>query len=153
MIDSERVRTLMTDIGPAMDLADVSEAADGGPWALGDQDGTVIYVENIPEEDRLWLSADVGAPRAEERTRLYELILLYNAQWRQKGGVRIVLDAPEGRIVQAFDVVASGLDVPRLRTLLVNFRRTLDGWRKIVAGEPAPETDFPAMSGPDVIRG
>jgi hypothetical protein len=64
-----------------------------------------------------------------------------------------VLDAPEGRIVQAFDVVASGLDVPRLRTLLVNFRRTLDGWRKIVAGEPAPETDFPAMSGPDVIRG
>jgi hypothetical protein len=49
MIDSERVRTLMTDIGPAMDLADVSEAADGGPWALGDQDGTVIYIENVPE--------------------------------------------------------------------------------------------------------
>jgi hypothetical protein len=153
MIDSERVRTLMTDIGPAMDLADVSEAAEGGPWALGDQDGTVIYIENVPEEDRLWLSADVGAPRVEDRTRLYELILLYNAQWRQTGGVRIVLDSPEGRIVQAFDVVASGLDVPRLRTILVNFRRTLDGWRKIVAGEPAPETDFPAMSGPDVIRG
>jgi hypothetical protein len=49
MIDSERVRTLMTDIGPAMDLADVSEAAEGGPWALGDQDGTVIYIENVPE--------------------------------------------------------------------------------------------------------
>jgi hypothetical protein len=153
MTDSERVRSLLTDIGPAMDLAGVSEMADGGPWALGDQDGTVIHVEHMAEDDRLWLSADVGTPRAEDRLRLYELILLYNAQWQQTGGVRIALDSPDGRIVQAYDVAASGLDVTRLRTLLGNFRRTLDGWRTIVAGERAPDMDFPAMPGPGVIRG
>jgi hypothetical protein len=55
--------------------------------------------------------------------------------------------------VQAYDVAAFGLDLPGLRTLLGNFRRILDGWRTIIAGERAPPTDFPVMSGPGVIRG
>jgi hypothetical protein len=153
MADSVRVRVLMTEIGPAMDLAEVTQLSDAGPWVLGDEDGSVTFVEHMPEEDRLWLSADIGVPRAEDRPRLYELMLLYNAQWQQTGGVRIALDAPEGRVVQAYDLPASGLDLTRLRVILGNFRLTLDGWRRIVAGERSPELDVAAMSGSGVIRG
>lgn len=156
MTDVEQVRVLLAELGPVLDLAGVHEQADANTWSLTAQDKTVIFVEFMPDDDRLWLSGEVATPRPEERARLYPLMLQYNAQWQQTGGVRLVLDGPEGAIVQACDIPASGLDLPRLSATVRDFRDMLDGWRQIVAGgsrAPAAAGATPGISAAGFIRG
>jgi hypothetical protein len=158
MSGNEQIRILMGEIGPILDLAEVYEGAGGNAWTLAGQDETILFVEFIPDDDRLWLSGEVGTPPPDDRLRLYSLMLQYNARWQETGGIRLALDAPEGAIVQAYDMPAAGLDLPRLCTVIRNFRNTLDGWRRIAAGaEPGRGTADPApdWTAPDVtmIRG
>lgn len=129
----EHVRTLMNEVGPALDLAEVAELAEAS-WALATKDKTILYVDLMEAEDRLWLSAEVGTPGPQDRERLYPLMLQYNAQWQRTGGARLALDGPEGAVVLACELPASGLDVPKLGTVLVTLRSMLEGWRKILAG-------------------
>ena len=152
MSERDQIRLLMAEIGPMLDLAEVYESADGNSWTLTNQDGGQIFVEFMPDDDRLWLSADVGTPRAEDCTRLYSLLLQYNARWRETGGVRLVLDAPEGTVVQAYDMPAAQLDVPKFVTVFANFATVLGGWRNIVSDAgSAPQVSDPVPAG--MIRG
>lgn len=137
MAGGEQLRALLTELGPVLDLAEIYQKADANTWTLAAQDGTILFLELVPEDDRLWLSAEAGAPRDEDRARLYSLMLQYNAQWQTTGGARLALDAPDGAVVLACDVPASGLDLPRLCAAVGNFRDMLDGWRAIVAGQRA----------------
>jgi hypothetical protein len=139
MSDRAHVHALMTEIGPALELAEVQEFEQDDLWTLVAGDGTVLFVDYEPKDQRLWLSADVCVPLPGDRLQLYELILQYNARWQQTGGVRLALDGPEGGIVQAYDLPAAGLDLHRLQNVVSNFRQTLDAWREIVAkGVAAP---------------
>lgn len=130
----EHVRTLMNEVGPVLDLAEVAELAEARSWALVTKDKTILFVELLEHEDRLWLSAEVGTPGPQDRERLYPLMLQYNMQWQQTGGARLALDGPEGAVVLACELPASDLDGPTLCTVLVNLCGMLEGWRKILAG-------------------
>lgn len=142
MPDRAQVHALMTEIGPALELAEVTEIEGDNRWILVIRDGTVLFVDYDPEDQRLWLSADVGAPPPGDRLRLYELMLLYNAQWQQTGGVRLALDGPEGDVVQAYDLPLAGLDLHHLQQVVRNFGDMLEAWRKIVStGAAAPRAE------------
>jgi hypothetical protein len=139
MPDKAHVHELMTEIGPALELAEVREFEQDNLWTLVDRDGTVLFVDYEPDDQRLWISADVCVPSG-NRSKLYDLMLQYNARWQQTGGVRLALDGPEGGVVQAYDLPVSGLDLQRLQNVIRNFRDTLEEWRKIVArGVATPE--------------
>jgi hypothetical protein len=158
MAEAGQFAILMAEIGPVLELGEVRALTGAGPWQLVDLDRNALVVELMPEDDRVWISAEAGLPRAGFRPRLYELMLQYNARWRETGGTRVVLDGPEGAVVVACDIPASGLDVSRLSTVIRNFRSVLDGWRRIVdsqsAGGAAGEGDAPPeMTGQGVIRG
>ena len=133
MADKAHVHALMTEIGPALELAEVQEFERDNLWTLVVDQGTVLFAEYDPDDARLWLSADVCAPQPGDRSKLYELMLQYNARWRQTGGVRLALDGPGGTVVQAYDMTVNGLDLSRLCTVVGNFRETLAAWREIVA--------------------
>jgi Tir chaperone protein (CesT) family len=155
MADRTHVHALMTEIGPALELAEVQEFEQENLWALVARDGVVFFIDYQPDDERLWLSADVCVPPG-ERLALYGLMLQYNARWKDTGGVRLALDGPDGGVVQAYDMPVAGLDLHRLQTVIENFRETLDGWRKIVAA--SGQTDKPGVGGLDpmlmgVIRG
>jgi Tir chaperone protein (CesT) family len=149
MADKAHVHALMAEIGPAMGLAEVAEFERDNLWTLVVNEGTVLFADYDPEDARLWLSADVCVPWPGDRSRLYELLLQYNAQWRQTGGTRLALDGPEGSVILAYDLPVAGLDLHGLRTIVSNFRDTLDGWRKIVAAAPAASRGSETASGPD----
>jgi hypothetical protein len=153
MAGADQVRLLLKDLGPTLELGEIHEAAGGNAWTLTTQAGAVFFLDYRPDDDRLWLSADAGTPRPDNRAELYPLMLTYNAQWQRTGGVRIALDAPEGEVVLAYDMPASGLDLPRLCAVIGNFQDMLDVWRDIVAGkgEPAKAAAFAAPVG--MIRG
>ena len=151
----QQVRLLLKELGPALELGEIVERPDANAWGLATRDGKVFFLEFVPDDDRLWLSADAGTPRSEARAELYALMLQYNAQWQRTGGVRLALDGPEGEVVIAYDLPASGLDLPKLCTVIRNFQDMADGWRKIVAGTGRPETadPAPAPASAGIIRG
>jgi hypothetical protein len=149
---SELIHALMAEIGPILDLAEVCERPEEGVWALIDRKGAVLFLECAADDDKLWLSAEVGTPRPDDAARLYSLMLQYNAQWQQTGGVRLALDAPEGAIVQAYDTSIAGLDLPSLCSVIDGFQNILSGWRTIVeSGGTDWNLPLPTASG--VIRG
>ena len=158
MSGNEEIHQLMAEIGPILDLGEVYEGAGANAWTLAGQDRTIIFVEFMSDDDRLWLSAEVGTPPPADCLRLYSLMLQYNARWQQTGGIRLALDAPDGAIVQAYDMPAAGLDLPRLCTIIRNFRNTLDGWRRIAIGgretaDPAPDPTAADVTMTGMIRG
>ena len=134
MSGHEQVHALMAEIGPALELAEVLEHAESQTWTLVDQAGVVLFAELLTPEGLLVLSAEAGTPQPEDSARLYPLMLQYNARWQETGGVRLALDGPDGAVVQAYALPIADLDLPRLGTVIQNFRATLAGWRTIVAG-------------------
>src|SRR5678815_1742365 len=86
MAGIDQVRLLLKELGPALELGAIRELPGGTAWGLATQDSLILFLEYTPDDDRLWLSAEAGTPRAEERAGLYPLMLQYNAQWRQTGG-------------------------------------------------------------------
>ena len=133
MTASEQLRSLLAEIGPVLDLAEVYEATGGRTWTLMVRDGATLFADLMPDDSRLWLSAEVGTPPPENRIQLYTLMLVYNAQWQQTAGVRLALDRPDGAITLAYDMPVAGLDMPSLCTVIRNFCDMRDGWQRIVA--------------------
>lgn len=156
MAGIDQVRLLLKELGPALELGAIRELPGGTAWGLATQDSLILFLEYTPDDDRLWLSAEAGTPRAEERAGLYPLMLQYNAQWRQTGGARVALEADDA-VVLACDVPVAGLDLPRLCAIIRNFQVMLEGWSAILSGAgrastgPAPADTLVAASG--VIRG
>ena len=143
----------MKELGPALELAGLQEDPGGESWGLAARDGVLFYLEFVADHDRLWLSAEVGTPQPVDRAELHQLMLRYNAQWQRTGGVRLALDGPNDAVVLAYDLPVSGLDLPRLCTIVGNFQDMVGGWRKIVEATGQPETAAPAAVGGAVIRG
>ena len=140
MPDKAHLHALMTEIGPALELVEVTEFDEDNLWVLVVRDDVVVFVDYVPEDRRLRLTAEIGVPSPADRLQLYELMLQYNARWKETGGVRLVLDGPEGGVVQAYDLPVAGLDLHRLQNVIRNFGDMLEGWRKIVAtGAGAPQ--------------
>ena len=148
MTAGEQLRSLLAEIGPVLDLAEVYEAPGGRTWTLTVQDGATLFVDLMPDDSRLWLSAEVGTPKAKNRIQLYTLVLQYNAQWQQTGGIRLALDSPDGAIILAYDMPVAGLDMPGLCTVIRNFCDMRDGWQRIVADDSSDRQASGSADGP-----
>ena len=149
------VQQIMSEVGPLLEIDEIQEAEDGLAWLLAIEEGFAVLAELDEENERLILSAEIGAPQEAKRTRLYEMLLVYNAQWTQTGGIRMVLDEPGGQVVQMFDLAASNLEVSRLARILVNFVEIGLGWRQIVtesSGQPSESADPPESVGTNGLR-
>ena len=160
MAGTEQIRALMQELGQVLDFAEVAERAETRTWSLTTRDGAILFVELAADGERLWLSAEAGVPRPSDRERLYPLMLQYNAQWQQTGGVRLALDGPEGAAVLAYDMPVTGLGVPPLCTVIANYLVMLGGWRRIVAGaaaggppEPVADVTMEHAAASGIIRG
>jgi hypothetical protein len=157
MTGKEQVHDLMSGIGPLLELLEVTEFDEENVWTLVVDEETVVFADYQDEGERLVLSTEVGAPPPGDRKGLYELLLTYNNQWGETGGVRLALDAPDGSVVQIYDLALAGLDLPKLQAVIGNFVDVARAWREIVArggeggGEPAAGPIDPFMSG--MIRG
>jgi hypothetical protein len=153
----EHVHSLMADLGPLLELLEVTEFAKENVWTLVVDEQTTVFADYDDGFGRVTLSADVAEVPPGGRERLYELLLTYNNQWSETGGVRMGLDAPGGSVVQMVDLPADGLDLPQLQAVVGNFVDKIRAWREIVAKsgdglglrDTGPEDPF--MSG--MIRG
>lgn len=128
----EHIRTMMSELGPMLKLAEVTEFSEEATWLLIVNEDTTLVADYDADEDRLYLSADVAAPPAEQRLEIYETLLQYNLGFRETGGMRMSLDGPGGTVVQSCDLLAHGLELDTLLTVVTNFTEKLFLWREQV---------------------
>ena len=148
MTDLSRLQQLMSEIGPALDLAGVAEYGVDGTWALVLDADTEIWAEWDAGARCLVLTAELGVPPPEGREQLYETLLVYNHQRERTGGVRIALTEPGGPVVQSLDLAVDDLSLTRLAQVVSAYLEVLRAWREVLRGglagvegsaAPAPE--------------
>ncbi len=136
MSNAGLVRDLMSEIGPILELRGIVEINGEAKWVL-DLDGEhAVVVEHAAADDRLFFTAEAGVPEPAARLVCYELLLAYNALWRQTGGVRMAVNGEDGAVLQIADVAVEGLDAAALAEVLENFFGKLGEWMDIIAMDP-----------------
>ena len=130
---SKSINVLMARIGPVMGLADVVEHEDGAAWTLDVDENLALLAEYDATSGRLALSAETASPPWERRAETYELLLLFNAQWRETGGVRMALEVSNAPVVQTIDVDAENLDLASFAAVIGDFIAKAAAWRRIIA--------------------
>jgi hypothetical protein len=133
-MSSERaVHELMLQVGPVLDLEQVTEFAEDHAWRLVFDAATAIDIEYDSYADRLVLTADVAPVELHAREKTFEAMLRYNYLWTEHGGVRAALDGAPGRAVLMIEMPASGLEMTRICAVLKNFSAVVEGWRGVLA--------------------
>ena len=140
MTGPAHVQALMREIGPLLELEQVSVFDGEREWALVVDEATVVHADYVEADDRLMLSIELGQPPEASRHRIYELLLLYNHAWAATGGVRMALESPGGTIVQLFETGVSDLDLTGLRNVVAGFVELARHWRSAIVRGVETET-------------
>lgn len=120
----------MEEIGPLLQLHEVLASSEGPSWSLQWDDGLVVIADYDDDDQRVTLTAHVGAMPTENSHELADLILRFNGLWYETGGLRLGLD--DVNIVQIYDLFAVNLDSPTLCTLVTRFAEKARAWIRIV---------------------
>lgn len=160
MTGFEVAQELMTEIGPAMELSEVTEFTEDESWVLVVDDETVIAVDHDGDLGKLTLSVEVATPPAEHRLAVYEQLLAFNYQWPETGGQRFATESPDGgAVVLLVDLPLAGLDLTKLQATVGGFLSQVPLWRNLITqvlGSGASiEADTPlpvGMPGEGIIR-
>ena len=130
MTGKAQVRALVAEIGPLLELGEVTAFDAEDLWTLVVDGETVLFLDYEQGQERLWLSGEVATPPPSERARLHETLLTYNHRWRDTGGLRMSLDGEGGAVVLSYDMPAAGLELSRLAMVVTNFLDVLRAWRE-----------------------
>lgn len=145
MDDLPDVNTLMKEIGPWLDAAQIDQLSDG-LWNILLDDDHIIEVELDDSRNVFVLSMDIGQPARGNETEIYKTLLQINALWRDTGGIRMAMEGgDEGQLVLMFDVPLQGLDVDSWGLRLHNFVDAALGWREAVTKETSVSYEAPDM--------
>jgi hypothetical protein len=129
----QAVHDLMAQVGPVLELQQVTEFAEDRTWCLVFDESTGIDVDYDERGDRLVLTANVAAVEAPAQAKSYEALLRYNYLWSEHGGVRAALDGAPGKVVFMIETPVSGLEISKLCNILQGFRAVVEGWRGVLA--------------------
>ena len=146
MVQRERIRQMMKEIGAQMDLGEVLEFDEGQLWTLAVTEEIVVEVDYDEAFDKLVFSTHVGPVPEKARLMVYELVLQYNYSWETTGGGRIALDGPGGDLILIFDQPATDIESSQLQTLVTNMSTQTGLWREYLAqtGDDEPPPEGPA---------
>jgi len=148
MSSQEAIHDLIAQIGPILDLAQVTVFPEDSCWRAVFDAATWIDVEYEAAGDRLVLTGTVGPVEESARQRSYEALLRYTYIWTEHGGVRAALDGTPGNVVLMVELPAAGVDLPRLCQVLQNFRGVVGGWRELLVtiGSGSAPARFDALA-------
>ena len=144
----EQVEALMEQVGPILDPLHLSYHAAEKIWGIQLDPETLLLADLDETNGKLFLSSNLGTPPQGDRSKLYEMLLLYNDQWHVTGGGRLSLDAPAGNIIFIYELSLSGLDLVRLVDSMRAFGEVAQHWKQIIASplDQAQKTDLPMDS-------
>lgn len=152
-MDRQTIDSILTEIGPLVDAGEVSCLEGDGPdiWTIAFEDDSTCQIEPVGDHGRHMLSSAVAPIPVESRLELYEMLLIYNDQIEQTGGVQMALDAADGDVIMSVTLDAEEIEAQALSAAITSFRALRERWVEVVATWPAaagdPDTLPPATGG------
>ena len=133
MASIEQLQVLFQELGPATEgISEVYQDA-AGQWGVVFHETTGIILEFDPEQQKLILTTELGAPPADRRLETYELLLISNYARSETGGISMALNGPQGEVTQMYELNTADLTLQTLQAVLVNFAAKSEFWKEAVA--------------------
>src|SRR4051794_33006498 len=99
----EMLDLLMRETAALLGLRELFTYEEAPAWGFPFDDETLLHAEHEGVFDSLTLSAPIAPVPESCRHEVYEILLGYNAEWRETGGTRMALAAPGAPVVLLFD--------------------------------------------------
>jgi hypothetical protein len=144
------LHNVMSEIGPLLDLAEVVEFAECGPWTLAFEDGLVLEVELDDANHRVVLSMEIGDLPPDRASALSATLLQYNLLWRETGGVRFALAGDS--VAQLLDLAVDRADLPTLAVVAKSLHANALRWQTLLSASAPPASVQPALPPGGAIR-
>ncbi|MEM1385784.1 MAG: type III secretion system chaperone [Pseudomonadota bacterium] len=140
----DALEPIIADAVAKADFAALFAVEEGVSWVAAAADETALALEWNADARRLVLSADIAPLGEETDAALLRLLLGYNGNWRETGGLRIALD--RGDVAQlVLDLPSDTLDASWLAAVLTGFAEALNSWREALASPQAASRPAPAV--------
>ena len=124
---------LVTELGPAMQLAGVYQVTEGKEWELVLAEGFTLSLQYEDSDNRLTVTGDVIDLSQTPPAELLVTMLQYNAASTETGGVRLALDS-KMTVLLIYDMPVSGLSLDTLKTTILSLADKIVAWRQAIAG-------------------
>lgn len=152
MATIEQIEILMAQVGPLLDPLAIDAFVEDRVWGIALEEDQLVFVKFNEKKNCLVFSIDLGQPPAGDRSLLYEILLQINFHWDATGGVRMGVNAPDGEVVQAFEIGADELDAARLSETLSSFAEVAVAWREVVRNPASVQTQIPDLPANLAVR-
>ena len=130
---SRIMNDLMSSLGNTLGLPELC-LDQSGYCALGFDD-FLLNMQYVEATEQLFLSVSVAGLPEGNRLPLYELLLQGNCGFAQTGGATLGINEQNGVVLSAH-VKAITLDSLSFETLIDNFLKVAESWRKRIATMP-----------------
>ncbi|MGV3662119.1 MAG: type III secretion system chaperone [Prosthecobacter sp.] len=123
---------LLTQIGPQMELDEVTAYEEENFWLL--QGGDDVLIEIAWDEDRemVVFSGLLGTVPEDNAASVHAMLLNYNYAWDATGGARMAVDPNDNEAVLLLDHPVADLDLPALQAILASLLEMVPAWRALL---------------------
>lgn len=128
----ETVRRLLSDAAERSAIIDSVMEDEGARFEIALTDDRTILAEFDPASLRLMLAVEIGRPVADRRSELLELLMSFNALWRETGGARIASGGRDEPFLLMIDVFVLAFDAGRIAELIDTLAARATAWGVLV---------------------
>ncbi|MEM8985359.1 MAG: type III secretion system chaperone [Pseudomonadota bacterium] len=154
IVTYEEISTILTKIGPELEVDEIAAYEESRTWAVATSDGgwdAVILLHYDEASRKLFVSGDCGPVPDDKVLSTYEFLLKYNLACIDTGGARFALDGPGGDISLIFDLPLADLEADTLSVTIGNFINLLRTMQAMVicgfGEDPSVQGDVNVVDG------
>ncbi len=129
---TQQFRTLLLEVAPLLESAQAVLRQDNATWVMVFADELLVEVHVDERLRKVVLSTLVGRPEDELCASTYQVLFIVNGLWRETGGLRFGLDAPDGEIEQCLDLNLDHLSVQKLVAIMEDFTARAGVWQALI---------------------
>ena len=131
-MDNSQLTELFTEAGPLIDAEELSYDEDEQVWGFTFDGEPPCLLQVGANPQHIVLSGEIAPLPEGGRLKLYELMLRYNDQAAESGGVRLAIDDPEGAAILSVDLNRDGLTLESISQLVEGFLGLRRSWMTIL---------------------
>lgn len=137
MASFESFNALLAETGALLECVAVVSCGDQPDWILMLDDQHEFELALDQALGILHVGACLGPCPSVRREELLSTFLEFNEQFRATGGLRFGMDPDSSQLTFGVAFACEGLDGPVLAGRLRRLSQIIDGWREILAADPA----------------
>ncbi len=133
VITKELIAKILSDIANNRQFEEIYEYGEKNHWQVFLDEGIFLDLDFNETSSCSFISASIGLPDANNASKLYEMLLIYNGQWAKSDGLFLSMNESAGNIYLAFQLNAGHvIDAKKLETVFLWFFEKVLTWRSYI---------------------